>query len=186
MPKSHLDWFAVASFWVGGLVFTVKSIGPPLMPGAPAFLAANFWNYVPLVLISIALALFLYRLWRPAHLTSAVAPTVPEVDSAELRLQVPARLGVTPTRLGEAKNVFRWYWLAMIGSDISDPSNIKEIPFATTLFVTFDPVLRAGTLIASSPDMTLPRYEVKDFNARSAVIVFQGQVPQGTLVVTAH
>lgn len=66
MPKSPLDWLGLVCAWVGSIVLAIRSAGAPLLPGAPTILAANFWNFVPAVLLSIALLIFIYRQLLPA------------------------------------------------------------------------------------------------------------------------
>ena len=65
-PKSAWDWLAFACTWIGSIVLVSRSASAPLLPGMPDFLAANFWNYVPVVLVSIAGAIFVLRHFRPA------------------------------------------------------------------------------------------------------------------------
>jgi hypothetical protein len=73
-----LDWLGVAGLWLGALLLAIKSANVPLMTGAPTFLAAGFWNYVPLALITIALAIFLFRQVRPEALTQTAPQQRPE------------------------------------------------------------------------------------------------------------
>lgn len=61
MPKSHLDWFGIASLWLGAALMAIKAAGLPLMQGAPIWLAANWWNYVPLLLLTLYLGIALYK-----------------------------------------------------------------------------------------------------------------------------
>lgn len=56
----------------------------------------------------------------------------------------------------------------------------KSLP---TLFMTFDPEVRISTLSVRSPDMKLPRHEVKEFNQKFAIIVFSEKLPEGTLEI---
>ena len=79
MPKSQLDWLGVVSLWVGAVVLASKSAEAPLMSGAPSWLAAPWWNYVPVVLVSFYLLGALYRLFaspRPAVAVPAPAPAI--------------------------------------------------------------------------------------------------------------
>lgn len=66
MPRSSLDWLGVVSGWVGALIMALKAGDLPLLSGAPAFLASDVWAYLPLALISLAMAIFLYRVVRPS------------------------------------------------------------------------------------------------------------------------
>ena len=90
MPKSSWDWLALVCTWVGSVVLALRAAGAPLLPGMPALLAANFWSFVPVTLISIAGVIYLYRLFRPQAAESIAAPTVaepppPPVDDQQTR-----------------------------------------------------------------------------------------------------
>lgn len=76
MPKTHLDWFGIAALWFGAALMAIKSAGFALTQGAPAWLAANWWNYVPLFLLSIYFGIAIYRALRPPKSlkTSIVIP----------------------------------------------------------------------------------------------------------------
>lgn len=55
----------------------------------------------------------------------------------------------------------------------------------TTIFISFDKPVLIGTLKVTSPDITLPIYEVKEYNNIFATIVFKGCLPSGTLVISS-
>jgi hypothetical protein len=180
MPKSLLDWFGVVSLWVGGLVFAIKSADAPLLTGAPTLFAANFWNFVPLALVSVAIVIFLYRLNNPL---ANVAGVIRE-STLELRTYGAGR---TPTGV-VTENIWRWYTLNTV-AQVPPNSNVTTQAtqhIFTTLFVTFDEHSETRNLAVASPDMTLPTYEVKDLNQKSAIIVFHGSLGPGTLTVRAH
>lgn len=61
MPKSQLDWLGVVSLWLGAAIMAVKAANFPMIAGAPSWLAAHWWNYVPLVLITIYLGMAIFR-----------------------------------------------------------------------------------------------------------------------------
>ncbi|MBU6470443.1 MAG: hypothetical protein KGQ68_07150 [Gammaproteobacteria bacterium] len=110
-------------------------------------------------------------------------PTLSLVDSALLRLHI-FKDHRTPDRL-EAKNIFRWYYLSHVLSGKStDGKDIEmELP---TLFVSFQPEVRITTLKVRSPDIQLPRHEVKEFNQKFAIIVFSEKISEGTLEVSVE
>lgn len=105
------------------------------------------------------------------------------VDSALLRLHV-FQDHRTPDRL-EAKNIFRWYYLShvLIGRATDGKDLETELP---TLFISFQPEVRITTLKVRSPDIKLPRHEVKEFNQKFAIIVFSEKIPDGTLEVSVE
>ena len=76
------------------------------------------------------------------------------------------------------QNIWRWYNLNVLNLES------KEVLF-NSLFISFDKPILTGTLKITSPDMKLPIYEVKEYNNRFAIIVFNGQLPSGTLVVSS-
>lgn len=90
MPKSHLDWLGVASLWLGAIIMAIKAGGLPLIQGAPAWLASIWWNYIPIILVTLYVSVALYRALRPVpelngrkKPTSGMwaAPTVVAVDA---------------------------------------------------------------------------------------------------------
>lgn len=62
MPKTQLDWLGIVSLWIGAVVLAFKASDAPLVNGAPLWLAAHWWNYVPLALMSLYLVIAIYRL----------------------------------------------------------------------------------------------------------------------------
>ena len=48
------------------------------------------------------------------------------------------------------------------------PSNGPATTSITNIFVSFDRPVKAGTLLLSSADYVMPKYEVKEFNNRFA------------------
>lgn len=169
------------------MIFAFTSAKAPLPLGAPQFLASPWWGYAPLALVTIAIAVFVYRLWRPIPQAGSVASLPAAPVESELRLQCYAG-NRTATGL-QTDNIWRWFTLLMIAQAMPEPGK-RGKPMAdhlmTALFITFDQPTTTNNLSISSPDMNLPRYEVKDFNQRSAIIVFDGALPVGTLVVQAH
>lgn len=102
------------------------------------------------------------------------------VDKASLRLHI-YNDNRTPDRLA-AENIFRWYYLRNIVL-MQGAGDTQRQVVLTTLFVTFDPEVRVTTIQVRSPDVQLPLYEVKEFNQRYAIIVFSGEIKEGTLEV---
>jgi hypothetical protein len=50
----------------------------------------------------------------------------------------------------------------------------------TNIFISFERPVMVGTLVLSSADYVIPRYEVKEFNNRFAIIAID-QTPPGIL-----
>ncbi len=99
-------------------------------------------------------------------------------DNALLRLHIYKDYRI-PDRI-EAKNIFRWFYLSSILIGITNDGKNKEIVLPV-LFVTFDPEVRITSLKVRSPDMKLPRHEVKDFNQKYAIVAFSEKLNEGTL-----
>jgi hypothetical protein len=110
-------------------------------------------------------------------------PTPPLADNALLRLHIFPDHRI-PDRL-EAKNIFRWYYLnhVLFGKSADGKDIEFDLP---TLFITFEPDVRITTLKVRSPDIRLPRHEVKDFNQKFAIVVFAEKIPEGTLEVSVE
>ena len=115
---------------------------------------------------------------------SKASKDVKFADAAELRLRtfgderVPEAISST--------NIWRWYYLQNVLIVEDKESGQTKEHVLINLFVTFDKPMKVGTLLISSPDMKVPRSEVKEFNNRFAVVAFHGQLPIGTLVLTAR
>lgn len=156
---------------------------PDMSDRVPAFFNGPIWALLPLILLLIGTAIFVFR--ELGWVGKAKSPSVVFTDNASLRLHIFGDER-TPQRLSFA-NIWRWYYLRQLVTGF-DPSTGKETTLTATsiLFVTFNPPVSIGTLEVSSPDIRLPRHEVKDFNPRSAVITFLAEVPAGTLEITVH
>jgi hypothetical protein len=84
VPKSQLDWLGIASLWLGAFILALKSASFELITGAPSWLAAEWWNLVPLLLISVYLLLALRKITSaqkvvalPPDPSSQIAPKLP-------------------------------------------------------------------------------------------------------------
>jgi hypothetical protein len=109
--------------------------------------------------------------------------TTKQVDNALLRLHV-YRDNRVPDSL-ETINIFRWYYLSHIimGKSIDGKKIEIELP---TLFVTFEPEVRITSLKIRSPDMKLPRHEVKEYNQKYAIVIFSEKLREGTLEIAVE
>lgn len=82
MPKSLMDWFGIATLWLGAAILALKSGGLALPKGAPAWLASPSWAVIPVVLIGVSAILFAGRAVVQARkqnveLTVEVGATMP-------------------------------------------------------------------------------------------------------------
>lgn len=100
MPKSQLDWLGVVSLWIGAVVMAFKASDAPLVSGAPTWLAANWWNYVPLVLVTFYLGVALYRhfypLPSPIPFSIESLPSVPEPAPSVVLVSEPVTEAAPP------------------------------------------------------------------------------------------
>lgn len=110
--------------------------------------------------------------------------SVTKTDShLELRVHGDGR---APTGI-VTTNIWRWFTLDLGVLSINNETGERsDMHLATVLFVTFDQMTTTRNLSVSSPDMVLPRYEVKDFCERSAVISFETKLSPGILFVRTH
>jgi hypothetical protein len=106
------------------------------------------------------------------------------VDKASLRLHIYDD-NRTPDRIA-AENIFRWFYLKNIIIMQEPKAEQRSEAISATLFVTFEPEVKISTIQVRSPDMKLPLYEVKEFNQRFAIIVFNGAIGPGTLEISVN
>ncbi len=139
------------------------------------------WVLVPgvgvgLIMLGVSLGL----IWSGRR---SKQPTQSLADKALLRLHIFKDHRI-PDCL-EAKNIFRWYYLrhVLFGKSAEGKDLEIELP---TLFVSFQPEVRITTLKVRSPDIRLPRHEVKEFNQKFAIIAFSEKIPEGTLEVSVE
>lgn len=105
-------------------------------------------------------------------------------DSAELRLHLYGD-NRFPTRVS-GSNDWRYYYLHQTLVGIDKETGRKAEHVVPLLVFSFEKPIKVGTLEVNSSDFTLPRYEVKEFNNRFAVIVFYDALPAGSLNLRAH
>lgn len=107
MPKSNLDWLGVVSLWVGAIIMAIRAGGLPLLQGAPLWLAGNFWNYIPAILVSFYLIVALYRHFafhpveQPAPKDSKAAPSI--------RIESSSPAQSKPRFSASSKNESKWH-----------------------------------------------------------------------------
>jgi hypothetical protein len=104
--------------------------------------------------------------------------------TALLRLHVFADQRMPELLKGQ--NIFRWYLLRQALVSFSpDRTESHRFPM-TTLFITFEPEIEISSLRVRSPDIKLPHHEVKEFNQRYAIVVFGGDLAEGTLEIAVE
>jgi hypothetical protein len=91
----------------------------------------------------------------------------------------------SPTRLSY-DNIWRWYYLRMIMIGIEKDTGKEHRNAVASLYVNFDKPVMVGTLEVSAHGFTLPRYEVKEFTNRYAIVVFSQELPEGTVRVRVY
>jgi hypothetical protein len=151
-------------------VTIVCGLSPYLWPSVPAWVAQA----------GLAIGLFVIGLAVGLIIGDRRNPRAELVDRAELVLHSYGD-DRTPTRVSD-NNIWRWYILRVAAVFIeAETGRTERRSLPTSLYVTFDQPVRVGTLTISADDFKLPLHEVKEFNNRFAIIVFDGELPTGTL-----
>jgi hypothetical protein len=175
------DWTAYASLFFGALGIVAHALngeGAGVTSSWPTFFQSGYWAYVPLALVIYATIVLLVRGFRAPK----AAPAETFVDSASITLRIhdDAR---GPERIS-ASNIWRWSMLHTSAFELDETTRqLRPKRLGDILFLTFDPFVRVGTLLVQSPDMQLPRYEIKEFHSRFAIVAFD-VIPAGTLVIS--
>ena len=98
-------------------------------------------------------------------------------DTAELHLRYFQ--GNAVPQAVSSQNVWRFYSLLNTLGIVTSSGVVEG--HSTNIFIVFDKPVKVGTLVLSSADYVLPRYEVKELNNRFAVISMFETPPQGVL-----
>ena len=176
--------------WIAAIFIAIREGAEKthVLPGLVSAMS-GVWSYLPLAVLVFAAAVYLVNLFRP-HRGLAT--------HAELRLWCQGTAH-PPTQLSQT-NIWRWFMMTAVAQVMppgSGPPGFTSGPIGAgmsagavilnhTLYLTFDRPMSVGTMVITSPDMTVPLHEVKDFSSRSAVISFGSGIPAGTLVVTVR
>jgi len=102
------------------------------------------------------------------------------VDRSELRLVI-ANEKQAPTTVFYM-NVSKWCLLGQNFTRIDKEPNGDGDHGPVCLFILFDQPTKDEVLNVTS-DSVLPRYDIKEFNDRFAIIAFAGPIPVGTLEI---
>ena len=71
------------------------------------------------------------------------------------------------------QNIWQWYSQSQTRREIDQNGNFLRERRTVTIFVTFDrPVDAEQIVVTSEGGLALPKYEVKDWSARHAIVVF--------------
>jgi hypothetical protein len=159
---------AISAF--GGAIGTIFKKYPEIASRLPSAFSNPLWSFVPAAFLVLATAIFIWQLLFPSL-----------VAKSELTLRTYGD-NRWPDRVS-GKNDYRFFYLRGVVKSIH-PTGEKTEAIVPCLFVTFSRPTRTGTLTVNSPDMRLPRHEVKEFNQRFAVIVFDDELPLGTLKIS--
>jgi hypothetical protein len=141
-------------------------------PGLAAFLNSPFWYMLPLILVVIGGLSWLLIKPRIAF-------------TAELVLEFYGD-GRVPTAT-KSRNIWRWYFYTSPSVVVTDPSG-KPLAMVQTpglLTLTFEPLVFVTTLRIESK-VDIPRWEVKEFNPRFAIVQFAGLLPTCTITASVR
>jgi hypothetical protein len=162
---------AISAF--GAAFGTIFQRYPQMLNRLPSLFLSPLWPFVPATFLIIATVIFAQQL---------IWPSV--IAKSELTLHIYGD-DRWPKRLSDT-NVWRYFYLRNLLTVINNKTGEKsEIPFPN-LFICFDKPTKVGTLEVQSPDIKLPRYEVKEFKERFAIIGFENELPEGTLQVRTY
>lgn len=137
-----------------------------LLMGSPAISAivnkAPTYILMIIILVSLVAAIFiLQKLYFFLNKTKEPANLLLEIHGDVLHPKVI-----------KSENIFKWNYL------INPPTDKSA-----TLFISFKTEVPITTLEISSPDIELPKYEVKEYNQKYAIICFSEALPTGTLEI---
>jgi hypothetical protein len=105
------------------------------------------------------------------------------VDRSELRLVIDNEKQAPATVF--YMNVSKWCLLGQNFIRIDGEPDNDQDHGPVCLFILFDQPTKDGVLNVAS-DSVLPRYDIKEFNDRFAIIAFAGPIPVGTLEITVR
>jgi hypothetical protein len=151
-------------------VTIISWFSPSLWPQIPGWVA-QLGVYFGVLLLGVAIGIFVVK-----HTTKNTGELT---DSAAFKLHSYGD-NRTPQCIS-SNNIWRWYYLRNRISVINTSDGSMSVSMVSILFITFERPVKISTLHVSSPDVTLPNYEVKEFNNRFAIIVFSDEIPAGTL-----
>ena len=173
---SAWNWIAYGCLAISafGTAFgTIFQKYPQVLSRLPPLFLSPLWSFVPATFLILATVIFAKQL---------IWPSV--IEKSELTLYIYGD-DRWPKRLSET-NVWRYFYLRNLLIAVNSKSGEKSEFMFPNLFICFDKPTKVGTLDVQSPDMKLPRYEVKEFKERFAIISFENELPAGTLTVKTH
>ena len=161
-------WIVAVAAIVQGTDFALKN-APTLRDHL--LVLQPFFAYSPLLLVVIAGGIFLaVKLgWLKRY-----------ADSAQLVLRFNQAGQSVPDKLSH-HNIWRWYILHSVATFVAPQGSYRAT--TATIVVSFEPEVSITTIRCASPDSVVPKYEVKEFNQRYAIIVFETELPKGTLQI---
>jgi hypothetical protein len=163
---------AISAF--GTAIGTILQKYPQMLSRMPSFFSSPLWSFVPAVFLIIATMIFVWRLFIPS----------PVMDKSELTLRIYGD-DRWPTRVSET-NIWRYFYLRNTYIFVNSQTGQKFQHCAPILCLCFDKPTKVGTLEVQSPDIQLPKHEVKEFRERFAIIGFEQEPPAGTLQIKTY
>jgi hypothetical protein len=162
--------------WIVGIAAIIEAIdgalrnAPNLSRELPDF--QIFFSFAPLALVIFAVGIFVALKLGWLKRTA---------DSAQFELRFNLAGQSVPDVLSY-RNTWRWYILHSTARFVT-PQGVTAEAKSALLVLTFEPDVAITTIRCNSPDSVIPKYEVKEFNQRFAVIVFDNELPKGTLQI---
>jgi hypothetical protein len=85
------------------------------------------------------------------------------------------------------QNIWQWYSQSQTRREVGQNGNLLKERRTVTIFVTFDrPVDAQQIVVTSEGGLALPMYEVKDWSARHAIVVFADDPAGCTVGISAR
>jgi hypothetical protein len=164
---------ALASF--GLALGTFVRTYPELLTKVPVLFSNPKWSFVPAVLVIVGTVIFIVR--PPSLARNSNAPV--RRASLSIRSHADHRY---PSEVA-TENIWGWFYFRSIFVMKNIETGEEKETTQAILFISFDhPVINANMTIESR-DFRLPRYEVKRFDSRFAVVSFEHEPPAGVLEI---
>jgi hypothetical protein len=169
------EWVAYIGLSIAAIIIAADQgvkLAPELLQRFSGMITSPFWAFAPLALIILATVILIGREigW--------IGPKLEDIAELHLRYYQGHPI---PTAVSY-KNIWRWFSLQN-NLYVHTPLGLMT-GSNTNIFIAFEKPVKVGTLILSSADYVMPKYEVKEFNNRFAVITID-ETPAGVLDIKA-
>jgi hypothetical protein len=190
------DWIAYGCIGIAAFGLATGAVwkeSPAMFEQWPPLFSSPKWSFAPAVLFILGTIILLLRVFVHADHVSRAAPEsgsvvlyeIPPPAKIPTRLRIQFSGGNALPREIDQQNIWRWYAAAQLRKGVSPDKPPVEFIVNWTLFLMFDRPVDL-TQLRIDGGAQLPRHEVKDANARYAIIVFDGDMPSLVLELSAE